>query len=540
MPETVGLLLLQPLAPAIGIGGVEILSGLSFAGISLPAVIGATAIIGVSIGLQYALSHPTPPKPEAGSQAIRQAVPPRIRAYGINRLAGYYMLYEAAGAPAASSFDVIAFHSGRIDSVVTFLLSDDIVQLSGDISHGGAATVLSTYGDGRYGGVVVIELQLGNHSAAFGTLTTNPLINSIWTPAHIGHGIAACAILCASTSDPATYSRKFPRGKPELSVVAVCSPCWDPRDPAQHRDNEATWRPSYNPVIQLIDYLTRIDGGMGKDFDRMIAPVLSLWIAEANLCDEMVAKADGSFEPRYQSHGWFQFNNAPENVLGDMLATCDGWLAESGDGTLSLVVGVYRAPTDPPLTEADIKGFSLNYGETDEELVNALDITFTDPAQKYVSVQTEPWRDEASIAAVGAVKSKPLDLQWVQSNSQARRLADRAMMRLNAVMTGSFTTSLYGLGYLGKRWVPVQYPFVSGLQDCVVEIQDAEIDLMAGRINWNFLRISTDDIEAYDPEADEGTAPPVPPANADLTYLREDGTGLMRESAENYLREASV
>jgi hypothetical protein len=50
----------------------------------------------------------------------------------------------------------------------------------------------------------------------------------------------------------------------------------------------------------------------------------------------------------------------------------------------------------------------------------------------------------------------------VQSNSQARRLADRAMQRLNPQLTGSFTTSLYGLRYLGRRWVPVSYPYVSG------------------------------------------------------------------------------
>jgi hypothetical protein len=541
MPETVGILILAGtgLGSGAGIAGLGTVAGTTIFGTSLATIVGATAIIGVSIGLQYALNNPNVPKPESGSQALKQAVPPRIRGYGLNRLAGYYMLYEAGGAPPAVSYDVIAFHSGRIDSVVAWLLSDDYVSLSGDISHGGAATVLTTYGDGRYASAVVIELKLGNHSTAFGILTSDPRINFLWTPGHIGYGIAAAALTCASSPDPAAYSRLFPRGKPELSVIAVCSPCWDPRNPAQVRGNPATWQPTYNPVIQLIDYLTRLDGGMGLDLDTILPPAkLAEWMTEANLCDAAVSQADGGSEPRYTSHGWFQFDNAPENVIGAILSTCDGWLAESGDGTLSLVVGVYREPADPPLTEAHIFGFSLNYGETDEELVNQLDITFTDPAQKWVSVQTDPWRDEASIAAIGTTKPKALDLKWVQSHSQARRLADRAMMRLNPAMTGSFTTSLYGLGYLGKRWVKLQYPFVSGLQDCVVEIQDAEVDLMAGRIVWTFNRIGAD-IEGYDPDNDEGAAPVVPPDAAALAVLtRESNNYYSRENSAYYPLES--
>jgi hypothetical protein len=249
------------------------------------------------------------------------------------------------------------------------------------------------------------------------------------------------------------------------------------------------------------------------------AAKLAEWMIEANICDVAVATADGGTEARYQSSGWFRFDNKPEDVVGGILSTCDGWMAESGDGSLSLQVGLYSTPTDAPLTEKHIFGFALNYGQADEQTVNQLDITFTDPGQKYVSVQTEPWRDEDAIALTGVVRPQSLDLKWVQSNSQARRLADRAMQRLNPLMTGSFTTSLYGLRYLGKRWVPVQYPFVSGLQDCVVEIQNAEVDLLAGRIVWDFIRIAPDTIEAYDPDEDEGTAPTAPPPVAHFLSL---------------------
>lgn len=518
MAETIGLLILEQIgatAAGTGIGLASSLAASTFAGVSIATIVGTAAIVGASIGLQYALTPAAPglPTPEAGSQAVKQAIPPRIRGYGRNRLAGYFMLFEAAGAPPAVSYDMLAFHSGRIGQVAAFYLHDDPVQMTSDISQGGHAAVLGTYADGRYAGSqVVIEIALGSTSqSASSLLTDDPKINGVWTSQFQGKGIAWAAMRCAlgGLGGVDIFTQTYPHQLPSLSVVADCSPVWDPRDPAQHQSDESTWKVSFNPVIQLIDYLTRLDGGMGLDFDTVIAPNLAAWMVEADLCDERVATISGS-ETRYSSSGWFQFNNKPEDVIGGILSTCDGWMAESGDGALSIVVGVYREPTDPPLTEKHILAFSLSYGQTDEQTVNQLQISFTDPASNYVSVQTEPWNDEDSISLTGVVRSQALDLKWVQSNGQARRLADRAMQRLNPAITGSFTTTLYGLRYLGKRWIPLKYPFVSGLQDCVVEIQNAEVDLMAGRIVWQF-NIIGNDIEAYDPSTDEGSTPVVPP-----------------------------
>jgi hypothetical protein len=532
MAEVVGALILSAAGAGSvgGIAGLGTVAGTTIAGVSLASVVGATAIIGVSIGLQYALNKPAVPRPEDGSQAVKQSVPPRIRGYGTNRLSGYYMLFESGGVPPAASFDVVAFHSGPITSIGNIYLSDDPVFLNIDINSGGAATVIATgAGDQRYVNACVIEARLGAASQAALSMASDPRISAIWTTAHRGDGIAYVGLSCAGTNDATAFTKIYPRNKPEISVVANCSPCFDPRDGGT--------RYTANPVIQLIDYLTRVDGGMGLDYNSAIAPNLAQWIDEANICDTLVANASGGTEPRYRSHGWFEFGNAPEKVIGSLLATCDGWLAEAGDGSLSLTTGFYREPTEPPLTEKHITGFALNYGMADEELVNQLDITFTDPASRYVSVQTAPWRDEDMISEAGIVRAKAMDLTWVQSNSQARRLADRAMQRLNALMTGSFTTTLYGLRYLGRRWVKLQYPFISGLQDCVVEIQGAEIDLLGGKIVWQFLRILPDFIEAYDPETDEGAPPVVPPISNTAALLREDGSFYIRQDASTYIRE---
>jgi hypothetical protein len=516
MAETIGALILTAAGASdiAGIAGLGSIAGTTIAGTSLATVIGTTAILATTIGLNYALNKPGIPKPEDGSQALKTAIPPRIRGYGTNRLAGYYMLFEAAGPAPATSYDVIALHSGRITKFDRFLLSDDPVNVSGDISLGGGpVTVTAGFTDGRYSmGAIKIEARLGAASQSSLIMMATPIISGVWTSQFQGNGIAYLGMSCDSGTDPKLYTQVYPRGRPELSAICDCSPCWDPRDGAQDRHDETTWLYTSNPVIELLDFLTRADGGMGLDLDTILPPTqLAAWMGEADICDTAVATASAGVEKRYESHGWFRFDNNPEDVIGGILSTCDGHLAESGDGTLSLTVGLYRAPTAPPITEKHIFGFSLNYGQPDEQIVNQLDISFTDPGSLYVAVQADPWRDEDSISLTGIVRAQPIDLKWVHSLGQARRLADRAMQRLNPLMTGSFTTNLYGLRYLGQRWVSLQYPFVSGLQACVVEIQDAEVDILAGKIIWQFIRIQPDTIEAYNPAIDEGAPPVIPP-----------------------------
>ncbi|MGB3044532.1 MAG: phage tail protein [Xanthobacteraceae bacterium] len=500
MAETIGAIIIAAVEAATATAIPATILGVSTA-----SIVGSAAIIGAAIGLQYAL-RPSLPKPEDGSQPIKQAVPPRIMGYGRNRLAGYYMLFEEYG---GTSYDVMAFHSGRIGGVVDYYLHDDRVSLKDPALTGGFGSYVLGGDDGRYGNShVTIQQRLGEDLQNPAFFVDAEGISSVWTTAHKGSGIAWAALVCKGAGE-SDYGKYYPRGLPVLSVIADCAVVWDPRDGTQSRNDPSTWKVSQNPIIQLMDYLTRADGGLGLDYATIIEPVLNDWMVEAYLCDEAVLKADGTTEFRYRSSIWFQFDNKPEDIINGILSTCDGWLSENGDGTFSVVVGVYREPT-VTLTEKHILAFGVSYGQPDEQTVNQLDITFTDPAQGYITVQTETWRDEDAISLNGVVRSQPLNLSWVQSNSQARRLAGRAMQRLNPAASGTFTTTLYGLAALGKRWIKLKYPFVSGLQDCVVEIQAAELDLMAGRVNFTFNLIG-DDIEAYDPEADEGRAPVIPP-----------------------------
>lgn len=536
MAETVGALIIAGLssAGATGVAGFS-LASTTIAGVGLSSIVGGAAILGATIGLQAAFgAKQNLPSNEQGSQPLQQAVPPRLRGYGRCRVSGYYMLFEATS---GDSYDIIAWHHGRATALVALYLHDDQVFLNSNYPSDDRISTLIN--DGRYADIVRIRYHLGGPIGPTHFFFSVTGMDSLFaTNTHLGRDVAWLSLVCGKTASAEDFTKAYPRNLPVPSVVADLSPVWDPRDPTQFRATASTWKISYNPIIQLIDYLTREDGGLGLDYSIIIEPVLDQWIEEANICDALELRADGSFEARYWCHGWFTFDNKPEDVINAILATCDGWLCESGDGTLAIKAGYYRAPT-VTLTDAHILSFSASYGQADEQAVNELNITFTDPSQKYAKVQTETLRNEEAIAQSGVVRSQPLDLSWVQSNSQARRLAARAMQRLNPQMTGTLVTTLYGLRALGERWVAVKYPYVSGLQDCVVEIQDASIDLMSGRITFNYRRVDTGKIEAYNPESDEGSTPTTPPAGGINPILREDGSPLYREDGIPFIREAA-
>lgn len=493
MPETIGLAILS----AIGVADVAILGTT----VMLSSVVGAAALTGILIGVQFLLPRPEMPKQENGSQALRQSIPPRNGAYGRVRLGGSYMLYEVSQ---GVSLDVLAVVSGKIGGFVGYYLHEDLVEIDND-------GLVQEFEDGRYGdGLVQIRTRIGDPTETAYSEVTDVLPSEIWSTDHRGDGIASVMLRCTSpkTED---IQKRFPQGLPEPSFIIDGYPIWDPREEGQSRSDPDTWTVSTNPVLQLLDYLTHPDHGMGLDYDALIAPVIDQWIEEADLCDEQVARKVGT-EKRYESAGWYTFDTKPESVIGSILSSCDGWLAENGDGTLAIQVGVYREPDEQAVLKAKhILAFGVNYGVTDEERVNEIAISFTSPEHRYKDTQLQPWRDEDDISESGVTRSQAISYGWVQSHPQARRLAKRTMARLKPTMRGTIVTTLYGLAVLGKRWVRLQYPTVSGLEDAIVEIQEVRnIDLMAGRITFEWVKVDPEAIDAWSPETEEGDPPPVP------------------------------
>lgn len=519
MAEAVGALIFYGLETAgvvaAGTGATTI-----FAGLTVATAVGAAAVLGVSAAVAFANAPKVPKSGEAGfAQPIRQAIPPRPFGYGRSRVAGAYMLFEVDPSN-FTSIDVVALHQGRIAGVVHHYLNEDIVGVNpGTNAVVALHTGEVTEDENRYGAftgdLVFIETRQGLATETAYTSVASAL-PALWSSAHRGDGLASLALRCLNVGAgdvPAVY----PRGLPKPSIVGDLSPIWDPRDPAQDRDDPDTWGVSSNPVLQLLDYLTHEDRGPALDYETFIAPVIDEWMAEADICDEAVAKADGSTEPRYRSDGWAFLSTDPAEVIRAILSTCDGWLAEGGDGTLRLKVGLFRDPRSIAggvvLNDDHIVGFTIDTGVADESVINEVQFTYTAPQSNWREVAGVSTRDEASIAELGRVRSERLELTWVQSHSQGRRLSKRKLLRNQATSRGQLVTGLYGLKALGERWVGVRSRLITDLANAVIEISKVRIDLANARVTLDWTLVNPNEIDAWDPEEEEGTPPnyfPVP------------------------------
>jgi Putative phage tail protein len=523
MAETIGFLILSSLEAgaviegAAAIGATTILPGLTVA-----TAVGTAAILGASIAVAFA-TQPEVPKASDGSQPIRQPIPPRPFGYGRTRIAGAYMLFEVDDVT-GESWDVLALHQGKIAGIVHVYLADDLVQLNP--ANGFVNGLLNLAdSDTRYNHNSANRVQLKftqglATETAFADVVA--VLPTLWTSAHRGDGVASLMLHCVDVAS-ADVLKVYPRQLPKPSVVADLSPIWDPRDGGQSQGNPATWTVKSNPVLQLLDYLTHADRGPALDYATLIAPRLAEWKAEADICDELVAKADLSTEPRYKSDGWAFLTTDPAEVIGAILNTCDGWLAENGDGTLSLKVGKYRAPA-VTFTDDHIVGFTIDKGVADEEAVNEVQFTYAAAQANWRDAPGVSFRDEASISELGVVRSTRLSLNWVQSHGQGRRLAKRALARHTATARGQLVTSLYGLKALGERWVRVRSRLIADLADAVIEITRVRIDLANARLTFEWTLVNPNSIDAWNPATEEGVPPNYFPVPAAVT-AQDHGAG---------------
>lgn len=514
--------------PFIGVADFAI-----FGSVTLSTVVGYAAVTGITLGLKYALSGlsaaETSVPSQSGTQALRQSIPPRVGGYGRAPIQGYYGCYEVGGYVSA---DVVFYATGKITGFYRIYLNDNLVDVN---ESTGAVSDAGGRGYYQYTGnpVVIIETRLGEaEETAYSTITA--AIPNIWTSDHRGDGIASLALTCHSVPLEhfnEVYPDQVPTPRAVLDLYAV----YDFRDVGQDREDPGTWEWSTNPIVCLSDYLTNADrGGLGLDYARAIAPNLQKWIAAADACDVSVVKKDSTSEPRYSCNGWYEYTTNPEEVIGSILASCDGWLAEDVDGSLIPYVGAYAAPPDTAvIEEKHILEFAADYGKYHEESANEMTIKYVSPAHDWSDVDGQAWRDEAAIAAAGAVVSSALDLTWVQSFSQARRLAKRAMYRQAATRRrATVVVGLYGLTLIGQRWIRLNVPSFAGFAGAIAEVVDGSIDLPNMRVKLDLIVIDPTELEQWDPETEEGDPPPVvSPRNFDLLRGLYTPEELMAEDA---------
>lgn len=504
-----------------------ILTALTSLGFGAPAlnilVPAFTALVttAVTLGISWLLM-PKPPKPDDGKFPKVQGIPPRIYAVGTNRIGGYYMLWEEKN---TVLFGVQALVGHPCSALVQYYLHDDPVTLK---ENGYVADLENE----RYGNN---KIRLWHRLGAvpetpYDVLVTNLGADGVWTNDCRGDGQTSLAAAYIGASQK-NFPKYYPYGAPQPSAALDCALVWDPRDDAQDPDDQSTWVFSKNSALIMMWHQCFNPFGPQEDYRTAILPVLDIWKEEADICDEMIPRATGGFERRYECNGWATTETDLIAVQNSILATCDGWLLRPGDGTLVLRVGKFRPELVVKLTDADIVGRTIEYDIPEEEAINRLVPKFTYPATDYSTTDTDFFEDVDQQLKDGRLLTAEADYAWVQQWRQARRLGKREWLRQKQRLRGSLDVRMSGIRAAYSRWIhlstPIGLPHLDGM---IIENRRAVISLARGGYQIDFTK-HPEDIEEWDPEVDEGLPPPVP--------VKPTGSGLPSPSLDSIFVVAS-
>ena len=462
------------------------------AGVAANLVVGAV-LLGISV-----MMTPRPPvmKTPQAQAVLNQSTSPRIRGYGYALLGGTRAFWDSRD---GYLYQAVMMHSGEVDYIERFHIGDTAVTLDGNGDVTTAQFVTQEGGRGGIGGTPptnVYNVRIRQHVGWANQPADQMLMDAfpgIWTAAHQLRGIAYFVTRFRSPKQE-DFQRVFPEGY-NTPVRALCrlSRVYDPRT------DTIGW--SDNASLAILDYLTHPDG-FGKSRSDCDLNSFALFAA---LCDQDVMKADGSYEKRYRLWGVYSLNAEPEDVLRKMRATCDAELYQNAQGKIAIRGGRWEAPT-VTITDRDILGHSMEQGNDAFSAFNELKIMYTSPAHDFQTMEATAWKDLADQDVRGPIPSD-LDLDFVMSPSQARRLAKIHIAKSNPRWKGRIKTNLMGLNALGERTIRVILPeleideafYVAGFS-IAPDLTSVEIEVMTiseAAYQWN-------------PATEEGQNPAIP------------------------------
>jgi hypothetical protein len=376
----------QAIPVALAVGASAAGAGAAAGGITIAGVVlSSTALTAISVGLSVAgalattLLAETPDKPrmQDGDVSIKQAIPPRTRMYGRQRLGGVYLYYDST--PDGDLKTLVCHAAHEVDDSTEGnpnpeedWLNDERVQLD----EGGQVTDDPWWQPGTgFGGddghsVVVIQHYLGSPTQVI------PSFDEKWTAEHKAHGLCCAYVKYADLKDE-DQIKAFPSGPPPYRAVLRGAKVYDPRT-AQDPEDEATWAWSDNAALVLLDYLTRLEQGVPVGFGVPLTTRIDLasFAASADICDQAIPiKIEGEVvgtEKRWRSWGAYELTEDKKAVLQDLLDACGGRLIQGPDGKLGLTVGAgpYRAmdedaftvPTGAPAASVTLRAAKSSFG----------------------------------------------------------------------------------------------------------------------------------------------------------------------------------
>jgi hypothetical protein len=246
-----------------------------------------------------------------------------------------------------------------------------------------------------------------------------------WTTDHIGTGIPY-AIVTMKVS-----SNVFPNGAADLRFELQAGRLYDPRKDSsvggtggQRWDDPATWAASRNPVVMIYNIMRGIritpEWIWGGDAEAEDLPLAS-WVPAMDRCD-----LDIGGRPQFEAGLEIRFaDDEPQEVLEDLLAACNGQIAEFG-GFFYVQVG---APALPVTAIGDDDLLVSDDATRDPfpellEIYNRVTTVHVSPGSIWNAAQIDMVRNAKWEAEDGVPRTFALELPAVFSAAQAAQIAE--------------------------------------------------------------------------------------------------------------------
>lgn len=256
-----------------------------------------------------------------------------------------------------------------------------------------------------------------------------------WTSAHKGTGI--CYLYLMLEYDPEMFSN-FDLSR--VSAVVRGKKVLDPRT------STTAW--TDNAALITADWLQNDTYGMRASAAEVPSAEV---IAAANICDELVTlDALGTTQTRYTFNGSFTTDQAPRDVLEDLLSSMAGHCVWT-QGRWLLRPGAYRTPASgAEITEDHLAdgGVTVTPKISRSALFNAVRVTYRDPAQGWAEVQAPLVANATYTAQDGGVQVvRDITMPGNMDALRAQRLAKIELERGRQAVTVQASTSMRAYDY---------------------------------------------------------------------------------------------
>ena len=356
------------------------------------------------------------PKPDFGALAqqgllanTRTATAAQQIVYGEVRKGGVITFLESTGDDNEYLHMVIALAGHEVNSIGDIYINDEVVTLDGN----GFVTDSKWLDADSNKMIKVIKKTGADNQTAITDLVNDTSVTSDFK----GQGVAYLYIRME-------YDQTvFAEGIPLFTAKVQGKKVYDPRT--------STTAYSANAALCIRDFLN--NEYYGLDDGNSIND--TMFSAAANTCDETVSLADGGTEKRYEINGVSSMDQAPQEILADMMTACAGTLFW-GQGQWQLKVGEYTSSVKT-FTLDDLRSpIQLATKHSRRDNFNIVRGTFNDAGQNWIRADYPEIRSSAFITNDNGYES-PLDLTlpFTTSSTMAQRLAKMTLFRSREQMT---------------------------------------------------------------------------------------------------------